>query len=224
MNRVNWNGEPLSDSVAVLPNDLKSSIFNFLPEPVEFTPYMESLADDYLNCRFTGHDYVAKQSAAFLKPASETSHLERLSRFGDLEVRVIEMGFKVPTAFKTLITDKDVADRIHHNTIWPTVPEELCLMPSDRSKLLFLAFEEGQGCCNWHLLLSKNGQHNVVCCDHPFGMPSNWPNGAPDSSSWIVDLCADSIEEWLFHYFAECKLHNDSYVANLKAYRLANGD
>jgi len=223
MNRVNWNGEPLSEPCVELPRDIKNSIFDFLPEAIEFTPFMESLADDYLNCKFTGLDYIAKQSATFLKPACPSIHAERQKRFIELDKRVTEMGFEIPAAFKTLVTTKDYIDRIHHNTIWPTLPEELWRLPSDPSKLVFLAFEEGQGCCNWHLLLSEDGQHNVVCCEHPFGLISCWPNGVPDYSKWIVESCADSIEEWLYHYFAECNLHNESYIANLNSYRLENG-
>lgn len=87
---------------------------------------------------------------------------------------------------------------------------------------MFLAFVEGQEYCSWHLLLSKDGAHQIACCEHPFGLTSIWPNGIPDYSKWEVEICADSIEEWLYHYFCESEQRNQRYLKHLASHRANN--
>ncbi len=40
----------------------------------------------------------------------------------------------------------------------------------------------------------------------------------PDYSKWEVQLCADSVEEWLFHFFAEASEHDRRYLERLNSY------
>ena len=105
------------------------------------------------------------------------------------------------------------------------MPEELWQLPADTSQMVFLIFRESQGCCYWHLLLDRSGTHSVVCCEHPFGIRSGWMGGdVPDYSEWTVERCADSVEEWLYHYFVDCELHNEMYLAHLAPYHDSKSD
>ena len=58
----------------------------------------------------------------------------------------------------------------------------------------------------------------MVCCEHAFGVPSWWPGSVPDYSKWKVEQCADSIEEWLYHYFRESAEHDRKYIEQLEPY------
>lgn len=128
-------------------------------------------------------------------------------------------GFIVPEVFREYVETDAYVDRVHHNTIWLQMPTELWRLPSDPSCLVFLAFWEGQGCCYWHLLLAPDGSHCVVSCEYPFGWPAIWPRGrVPDYSKWEVNRCADSIEEWLYHYFLDSAKQDQHYIERLKPY------
>ena len=224
MNRVNWNGEPLSATSKSLPPDLTSCIFDYLPDPVEFTSEMSALAERYLNGQFNWPEYRPMQSAAFLKPESDSNHATRRTKFSQLIELAGNEGFSLPKTFTTLVQTDEYVDRIHHNTIWLELPEELWRLPSDPTKLMFLAFTEGQGCCAWHLLLSNDGTHQMACCEHPFGLVSIWPGGkVPDYTKWKVEICADSIEEWLYYYFKESAEFDQKYLKNLAPYHQKNG-
>ena len=218
MKRVNWDGQSLDQHAEILPPNLRETIFEFLPRPIPVTPVMEDLADKYLSGQISGQDYLAMQAAAFIRPKSHEFHSERRTTF---ELRTTEAeakGFVIPDVFRELVLTDVYVDRLHHNSIWLEMPEELWRLPSEPSLLVFLALTEGQGCCNWHLLLAPDGSHSMICCEHPFGLPSNWPGGVPDHGKWRVELCADSIEEWLFHYFKDCAKHDRQYLERLEPY------
>lgn len=224
MNRVDWNGEPLSTPPKSLPPNLSNSIFEYLPIPVEFTPEMGVLAERYLaGGKLDFQDYMPMQSAAFLKPQSAASHEARRSKFSRLVELAKSEGFLLPRIFVEFVETDEYVDRIHHNTIWLQLPEELWRLPSDPTKLMFLAFTEGQGCCAWHLLLSNDGTHQMACCEHPFGLVSIWPREIPDYTKWEVEICADSIEEWLYHYFKASADFDQTYLEHLAPYHQNNG-
>jgi hypothetical protein len=218
MRRVNWDGEPLKGEPAEVPQDLHETIFEYLPPQIPMTPVIEELAERYLNGQITGRDYVAMQAAAFIRPKSQEVHRTRRSTFELRAAKAEAEGFVIPDVFRTLVQTDAYVDRLHHNCIWLQMPEELWRLPCDPSQLVFLAFTEGQGCCNWHLLLAPDGSHCVVCCEHPFGVPSNWAGEVPDYSQWTIEKCADSIEEWLYHYFKEAAEHDQGYVESLEPY------
>jgi hypothetical protein len=218
MNRVNWNGLPLENVPQSLPANLREMIFDYLPPPVPMTPVIEEMAHKYVNGQITGKDYGAMQVAAFIRPRSLDSHRKRRNTFSLRAAEAEADGFVVPDIFRELVETDAYVDRLHHNTIWLEMPEELWRLPRDPSLLVFLAFTEGQGCCNWHLLLARDGSHAMVSCEHPFGLPSNWPGSVPDYSQWTVERCADSIEEWLYHYFRESAEHDRRYIERLRPY------
>ena len=218
MIRVRWDGLPLDDTSTELPPNLTETIFEYLPMPVSITPAIENLARRYREGQIVPQDYAAMQSAAFILPNSLEEHEERRRSFRARTAEAEAQGFTIPSVFRQLVETDAWVDRLHHNCIWMEMPEELWRLPSDPDCLVFLAFTEGQGCCNWHLLLAPDGTHSMVSCEHPFGMPSNWPGHVPDYSQWTVERCADSIEEWLYHYFQESAEHDVGYVKHLRPY------
>ncbi|MDX1930615.1 MAG: hypothetical protein SFV81_29090 [Pirellulaceae bacterium] len=221
MNRVDWNGLPLENAPHILPAKLRETIFDYLPPPVPMTPVIEDLAQKYLNGQITGPDYAAMQAAAFIRPRSQDSHQKRRNTFRQRVAEAEAEGFVIPGIFRELVETDAYVDRLHHNTIWLQMPEELWQLPSDRSLLVFLAFTEGQGCCHWHLLLARDGSHSMVSCEYPFGLRSIWPGSLPDYSKWTVDRCAGSIEEWLYHFFLESAEHDRRYIERLRPYHLS---
>lgn len=221
MNRVTWNGLPFENAPRKLPGKLRETIFDYLPPPVLMTSVIEEMAQKYQSgawCKTPEH-YAPMQAAYFIQPQSPDSHTKRRDLF---RLRVAEAeadGFVVPEVFRTLVETDAYVDRLHHNTIWLEMPEELWRLPSEPSHVVFLAFKEGQGCCNWHLLLAPDGSHSMVSCEHPFGVRSNWPSlVVPDYSHWKVNRCADSIEEWLYYYFLDSADDDRHYIEQLRPY------
>ena len=92
MQRVKWNGLPLDDQPDAVPARLRDTIFEYLPQPVTFTPIMDELANKYIGGQITGRDYAAMQSAAFLKPKSKEAHRERRDRFHQLAKQLASDG------------------------------------------------------------------------------------------------------------------------------------
>jgi len=182
------------------------------------TPVMEDLAHRYANGQINGQDYVAMQAAFFIRPRAEDTHRQRRDAFRLRAADAAAEGFQVPENFRQLVLTDAYVDRLHHNCIWLQMPEELWRLPSDPSQLVFLAFTEGQGCCHWHLLLNPDGSHCMICSEHPFGVRSNWMGSVPDYSKWVVQKGADSIEEWLYHYFKESSEHDRQYLSRLEPY------
>jgi hypothetical protein len=218
MNRVSWDGLPFETAPESLPPNLRETIFDYLPPPLSTTTVIEELAHKYLNGQLTGRDYVAMQAAAFIRPKSQDYHQKRRHTFRRRVAEAEADSFRIPDVFRELVETDAYVDRLHHNCIWLQMPEELWRLPSDPSHLVFLAFIEGQGCCNWHLLLAPDGSHCMVSSEHPFGVPSWWPRSVPDYSKWKVEQCADSIEEWLYHYFRESAEHDRQYIERLQPY------
>lgn len=221
MNRVNWNSLPLESEPPLLPSNLKETIFDYLPSPVPMTPVMVEMAQKYQRGEWTKtpQHYAPMQAAYFIQPKSPDFHKKRRDSFRSRAAEAEADGFVVPDNFRELVETDAYVDRLHHNTIWLEMPQELWRLPSDPSHVVFLAFTEGQGCCNWHLLLAPDGSHSMVSCEHPFGVPSNWPRHAvPDYSQWKVERCADSIEEWLCHYFLDSAAHDRHYIERLRPY------
>ncbi len=223
MNRVNWDGMPLTSAPESVPDNLRETIFEYLPRQVPITPAVDELAEKYLKGKFTALDYGAMQAAAFVRPRSAENHRKRREVFSQRVAEAKAAGFTLPQIFHELVETDSYVDRLHHNTIWLSMPEELWRLPSNPSQLVFLAFTEGQGCCNWHLLLSPDGSHSMVCCDYPFGLRSIWPGSVPDYSQWVVSQCADSLEEWLYHYFHESAEHDRRYMETLRPYLSTEG-
>jgi hypothetical protein len=220
MHRVNWDGSPLERATPNLPVNLRDTIFEYLPPPVPMTPVMEEMAQTYQSGEWTKtpEHYAPMQAAYFIRPRSPEHHQKRRDAF---RLRVAEAaadGFVVPDVFREFVETDAYVDPVHHNTVWLEMPAELWRLPSDPSRVMFLAFTEGQGCCNWHLLLAPDGSHGMVSCEHPFGQPSIWPVRVPDYSQWQVNLCADSIEVWLYHYFLESAEHDRRYIERLRPY------
>ena len=221
MNRVNWDGSPLEKVLPShpLPANLRETIFDYLPPPVPITPVIEEMAQKYVKAQFTGQTMGAMQAAYFLQPRPQEFHRKRRDAFRLRAAEAEADGFVIPDIFRELVETDAYVDRLHHNTIWLEMSEELWRLPSDPSRSVFLAFVEGgHGGYNYHLLLAPDGSHCVVSCVHPFGVPSNWPVSVPDYSQWTVERCADSIEEWLYHYFLESAEHDRGYIERLRPY------
>jgi hypothetical protein len=220
MERVHWDGSTdVTKQVRSLPDDLTESLFQYLPVEIPFTAEMERLADRYVNNDIDWRHYPAFQAAAFLRPKADSEHKRRRTEFGQLRRSAEAEGFALPDVFCELVETDNYINRLHHNGIWLRLPEELWRLPAAPSRLMFLMFTEGQGCCHWHLLLSPDGTHSVVCSDNAFGLPSAWMSGkVPDHSKWEVQLCADSVEEWLFHFFTEAAEYDRQYLESLNGY------
>ena len=216
MKRVRWNGDPLEGSEVKLPSNLRETIFEHLPPPVPITPKVADMAERYLRGEISGPDYVAMQAAAFITPKSLEQHEKRRRNFQQRAAEAEDKGFTVPAVFRELVMNDAYVDRLHHNCLWLQMPEELWALPADPDKLMFLAFSEGQGCYHWHLLLEPDGSHSVVGCGEPFGMVSCWMGKVPDYSEWEVQHCANSIEEWLYHFFQASAGHDRRYLESLK--------
>ncbi len=219
MDLVNWKGTALEGSRPTVPMNLRETVFDQLPPPIQVTPEIKELGQRYMRGEIDGRHYAAMQAAAFILPKPTNAHRSRRSEFRKLASEAEAAGFVIPDVFRHLVETDEYVDRLHHNSIWLQMPEELWRLPADSSKLMFLAFVEGQGCCNWHLLLSSDGSHCMVTCEHPFGLPSVWHGGVPDYSQWDVQQCADTVEEWLYHYFRESCGHNAGYIRLLETYR-----
>lgn len=209
MKRVHWDGSTdVRRQVLSLPDRLTETLFQYLPAEIPFTPEMGELADRYVNNDIDWRHYPAFQAAAFLRPKTDAEHNRRRAEFSQLRRSAETEGFSLPDVFCELVETDNYIDRLHHNGIWLRLPEELWRLPAAPSRLMFLMFTEGQGCCHWHLLLSPDGTHSVVCSDYAFGCL--WMSGrVPDYSKWEVRLCADSAEEWLFHFLPP---HQNSWV------------
>ena len=220
MKRVHWDGSTdVTEQAPGFPDKLAETLFQYLPAEIPFTAEMEELAERYANSNIDFHYYPAFQAAMFLRPKAHSEHQRRRTQFSKLRQSAEADGFSLPDVFCALVETDQYVDRLHHNTIWLTLPEELWRLPADPSRLMFLMFAEGQGCCYWHLLLGPDGTHSVVCSDEPFGCPSNWMSGmVPDYRNCEVRLCADSVEEWLFHFFTEASDHDRQYVEYLNDY------
>ncbi len=219
MQRVQWDGEPLDGALPSLPANLRETVFDSLPPPVPMTPVIEEMAQQYQSGEWTKtpQHYGPMQAAYFLRPRPPEQHQRRRDTFRRRVAEAEADGFVVPDVFRTFVETDAYVDRVHHNTIWLDLPEELWRLPADPSRVVFLGFVEGHAGAGWHLLLAPDGSHSMISCDYTFGQPSVWPR-LPDYSQWKVKRCADSIEEWLYHYFLDSAAHDRHYIERLKPY------
>lgn len=228
MDRVHWDGSPRKVDSPQLPVNLSETIFDYLPAPVPMTPMLAEMARKYQSGEWTQtpQHYAAMQAAYFVQPKSPEFHQRRRDTFHARTAEAAAIGLVVPENFRKLVETDASIDRLHHNTIWLEMPQQLWRLPNDPSRLVFLAFIEGHAGCGWHLLLGEDGSHGVGFCEHPFGLPSSWPNRqVPDYSQWKMMRCADTIEEWLYYYFLDCAEHDRQYIDRLRPfYDAATGD
>lgn len=179
--------------------------------------------------RYAAHDidwryYPAFQAAAFLKPKSAEQHTARRSRFLELKTSLESRGFAVPESLTRLYTTDAFIDRLHHNCVWPSLPEQIAFLPTDPRFALMLFLIEGQGCGIWHLLLSPDGEHRVINASGRFGCVSGYPpNHSPDFASFQVHQCMDSVNRLLYHYFQASALHDAQYIDRLSQYFAEHG-
>jgi hypothetical protein len=224
MKRCNWDGTETDEAEPrdQLPPGGVGDPFQYLPPEVPFTSQMADMADRYVSNVPHAIDYrfyPAFQAAAFLRPQTPAQHEKRRTHFASLRQQAEAMGFQLPESLIRLVTTDAYVDRLHNNTIWLDLPEELWPLPADPEKLVFLVFSEGQGCCNWHLLLAPDHSHCVVGCEAPFGVRSVWGSGiVPDYSKFEVKLCADSFDDWLYFFFRDCEKDDRHYLESLNDY------
>ncbi|MEZ6143995.1 MAG: hypothetical protein R3B91_00900 [Planctomycetaceae bacterium] len=110
-------------------------------------------------------------------------------------------------------------DRLHHNCVWPSLPEEIVRLPANPEFAVFLFLIEGQACGIWHLLLAPDGSNTVITADAPFGCIKGYPPGrVPDPAQFQVFQCMDSLNRLLYHYFMSSALHDKHYLDTLRGY------
>lgn len=218
MKRCNWDGTELNDEARRIESFSSKVVdpFEYLPQSVAFTPEMEEMADRYIAGDIQWESYAAQQAAQFLRPRSKEQHETRRNQFAELHQQVETMGYSLPKSLCTLVNNDSYMDRLHHNTIWLSFPQELWQLPSQSDKLMFLVFSECQGCGHWHLLLAPDHSHCVVVCEEAFGCPSDWPGEIPDFGKFEIKLCADSFDEWLTHYFLDSARDDAFYLRELE--------
>jgi hypothetical protein len=184
---------------------------------------MRTIAERYLAHDIDWRYYPAFQAAAFLKPKTAEQHADRRTQFVALKESVESQGFAVPESLTRLYTTDAYIDRLHHNCVWPSLPEQLAFLPADPRFAVLLFLIEGQGCGIWHLLLSPNGEHRVINATGRFGCVRGYPPGhSPDFASFTVYECMDSINRLLYHYFKESARHDNQYVERLAQYFAEN--
>lgn len=210
----------LSDSEGeVCPPDALNDPFSYLPPSVEFTDAMLEVAERYKAHKIDWRYYPAFQAAAFLQPKSVQQHADRQQQFRVLKESAEEQGFSIPATLVSLFTNDAYIDRLHHNCVWPILPEQIVRLPADPAFGVFLFLQEGQGCGIWHLLLAPDGTHTVVNSNNSFGCTRGYPPGhTPDPAKFRVYQCMDSVNRLLYHYFVESARHDTHYVERLDQY------
>jgi hypothetical protein len=215
---------PKEPSDPQAPRDALGNPFAYLPPPVEFTDDMAVIANRYKAHDIDWRYYPAFQAAAFLQPKTAEEHGKRKDQFLALKDSAESQGFSVPDALTRLMTTDEYIDRLHHNCIWPSLPEKVIRLPSDPTFAVFLFLREGQGCGIWHLLLSPDGSHTVIDADARFGCTSGYPPGrVRDPATIRVFQCMDSINRLLYHYFLESARDNLHYLRCLEEYFAETG-
>lgn len=204
---------------AETPQDALDDPFTYLPPPIPFTAEMEVIANRYNSHDIDWRYYPAFQAAAFLQPKSPQRHADRKEQFLNLKQSAESQGFSVPDALTRLFLTDEFIDRLHHNCVWPNLPEQIVRLPSNSEFALFLFLTEGQGCGFWHLLLALDGSHTVVNADVRFGCTSGYPPGyTPDPSQFTVFQCMDTLNRLLYHYFIHSAQHDVAYGNTLERY------
>lgn len=210
---------PVPQEESECPIDALSDPFLYLPPPVEFTPPMRVVAEKYFAHQTDWRYYPAFQAAAFLMPKTPEQHTQRREQFSLLKQSAEAQGFSIPEAITKLFMTDELIDRLHHNCVWPSLPEELMRLPADPRFGVLLFLIEGQGCGIWHLLLAPDGTHRVVSASGRFGCIKGFPPGhMPDFATFEVNDCMDSVNRLLYHYFVESARHDKTYVERLEQY------
>lgn len=203
------------------PDDALDDPFSYLPPPVAFSEEMAAIAGRYLAHDVDWRYYPAFQAAAFLKPKTAAQHAERKQQFLKLKASAESQGFAVPESLTRFYMTDEYIDRVHHNCVWPSLPEMIVRLPAHPEFAVFLFLGEGQGCDFWHLLLAPDGSHTVINADARFGSPLEYPPGRmPDPAAFRVRQCADTLNRLLYHYFSASAEHDVQYVQRLQQYFL----
>ena len=211
--------------IMTAPEDALRDPFQYLPAPVEFTPELAVLAERYRAHEIDWKYYAAYQAAAFLQPKTRQQHDKRREQFLALKTDAEAEGFQLPESLTRLYLTDAYIDRLHHNCVWPSLPESLVRMPNcpDYAVMLFLI--EGQGGGIWHLLLSPDGGHTVVNVEGRLGCVLGYPPGkAPDPAKFKVFQCMDTVNRLLYHYFTASACHDEQYVQRLEEYFAETGE
>ena len=209
---------PQESDVSDISLDILNDPLRFLPEPIEFTAEMAILADRYWHLTDWTY-YPAFQAAAFLQPKSAQEHSDRREHFQNLKQSAESQGFNIPESIVELFTNDSYIDRLHHNTVWPTLPEHIVRLPADPTCAVLLFLHECQGCDFWHLLLAPDSTHTVIYSNSAIGRPRGYPpKHADDFNQCKVFQCLDSVNRLLFHYFKESACHDEHYVERLTQY------
>ncbi|MEZ6135542.1 MAG: hypothetical protein R3C53_11595 [Pirellulaceae bacterium] len=203
----------------LIPVEAVNDPFLYLPDAVPFTEQMEVLARRYRAFDIDWMHYPAFQAASFLQPKSNLEHQRRRDHFTELKTTAESQGFKIPESITRLYMSDEIIDRLHHNCVWPSLPEEIVRLPGHSELALFLFLIEGQGSGIWHLLLYPDGSNIVVNADARFGCPSGYPPGkVRDPATINVQRCFDSLNRLLYQYFVESELHDQAYIERLSRY------
>lgn len=221
--RCNCEMHSESQGESACPASALDDPFLYLPPSIDFTSRMQTIAERYLAHDIDWRYYPAFQAAAFLKPKTAEQHEARKTQFFALKGAAESEGFVVPESLTRLYTTDAYIDRLHHNGVWPSLPEKLTFLPADPRFAVLLFLIEGQGCGIWHLLLAPNGEHRVINASGRFGCVRGYPPGhSPDFGSFEVYACMDSINRFLYHYFKESTLHDKQYVERIAEYFAEN--
>ena len=180
---------------------------------------MRQVADRYLAHDIDWRYYPAFQAAAFLKPKSHDEHEKRRQQFQTLKNSAESEGFVVSDSLTQLFMDDSIIDRIHHNCVWPTLPDKIPRLPAASDHAVFLFLIEGQACGIWHVLLAPDGSHSIINASDSFGKSNMYPPGRePDPATFRVYHCMDSINQLLYYYFTESARHDAEYMDRLAKY------
>jgi hypothetical protein len=210
---------PVLEGDTPCPVDALIDPFRYLPPRVEVTPRIIALADRYLSGDLGGTHYPAFQAAAFLKPKDAQQHQDRKDQFLSIQRALEADGFSVPASLATLFLTDEYIDRLHHNCVYPRLPERAIRLPADSSFAVLFFLLEGQGCAFWHLLLAPDETHTIITASDAFGCSSGYPPGRePDFATFEIHQCIDSVNESLYHYFRESARHDKEYVERLDQY------
>lgn len=206
------------------PIDALDNPFHYLPSPIPFTDDMAVIAQRYKSNDINWKYYPAFQAAAFLQPNNTQQHSQRKEQFLALKESAETQGFSLPDTLTRLMTTDEYIDRLHHNCIWPSLPEEIIRLPSHPQFAPFLFLIEGQGCGIWHLLLSPDGSHTVINADGRLGCSLGYPPGrVRDPATIQVFQCMDSVNRLLYHYFIASAHHDQHYLRVLDEYFAETG-
>ena len=201
------------------PSDVIHDPFLYLPAPTTNTPAIQKLAERYAASDIDFCYYPAFQAASFIQPTPLEKHVERRTKFELLSNDLKSQGFRLPESLTRLFRSDDYIDRLHHNCIWPMLPDRIERFARDPRYALLLFMIKGQACGIWHLILSPDGGQMVVNADECIGCPSSNPDHkSPDSDSIKIYRCMDSISHFHYHDVVTCFILDSHYKKRLDEY------